>query len=584
MPKLPSLPSLRPSDLDRTFFVRLLGQLEDPIFVKDAQHRWIFVNDAFVRLVGVGDLIGRSDRDLFPREQWEQFYAGDRYVLENRRSLTQEESIGPNVWALVKKTPVTLPNGQPGILGIIIDITEYRSIRIEVEALRLARRQALHDPLTDLPNRRHLEEYFDDLRVRRGPRRDVVLMHLDLDGFKAVNDENGHAAGDAVLVHVADTIRALTDRTMFAARIGGDEFVILVAEKSSLDAADAWATRFIEAVRKPVAFNDKTLRVGASVGLASATDVPFVLDALLHAADLALYRAKQNGRNRVERYTKSIGDRERAERAERAYLETGLIEGAFRPFYQPQFDLISGEYLGVEALARWYHPKRGLLAPADFLDLFDGQGKLAELDILMFDAVICDAVTLANRGLDIGRISVNVSSDLLFRADLVEVFAARMPLPFELSLELAESISFERLDQSVRDRIDRLKEWGCKIVIDDFGSSQASILGVINLHPDRLKIDRNLIIPLVHTPRNRFVVDSILQIAAALGIPVIAEGIETAAHVDALLKMGCDVGQGFHLSPPLSLDDLATLLEKRAEAAALIDLEPSRRIAGKTPP
>jgi len=142
--------------LNGGFFVQLLDRLEDPIFVKDGESRWIFTNQAFQKLLGHDDLIGKTDSDIFPEEQYIEFYSGDRYVLEKKRSLTQEEIIGEDTWALVKKTPITLPDGTTGILGIIIDITEYRSLRIEIEALRSAKRQALHDPLTDLPNRRHL--------------------------------------------------------------------------------------------------------------------------------------------------------------------------------------------------------------------------------------------------------------------------------------------------------------------------------------------------------------------------------------------------------------------------------------------
>lgn len=547
-------------DLDRGFFLEVLGRLEDPIFVKDAAHRFIFVNDALRRLHGRDDLIGRTDRELVPPEQYEEFIAGDRYVLESGRSLTQEESIGPDVWALVKKTPVTLPDGKTGILGIIIDITEYRSIKIEVEALRIARRQALHDPLTDLPNRRHLEEYFAEL-VQRGPaRQDVTLMHLDLDDFKAVNDEAGHAAGDAVLVHVADTIRKMSTPQMFAARIGGDEFVVLCTECPNIAAAEDWARRFIATVRTPVVHEGKSLRVGSSVGIASARTVPLALDALLHAADLALYTAKQNGRNRVELYSEEIGARDREQKVQRAFLEAGLADGAFQPFYQPQFDLVTGAYTGVEALARWHHPERGLLAPNDFLPLFDADGRIDDLDLAVLARVVADADALAAAGVEVGRIAINMSSRLLFRPDMLAIFGAYAPFRFDLAIEFAESISFERINAAVRARIDGLKALGCAIEIDDFGSSQASILGVVNLRPDRLKLDRQLVIPLLQSPQNRFIVEAILRIAASLGIPVIAEGIESAAHVTALREMGCDFGQGFHFAPPMPRDALAGML------------------------
>lgn len=203
--------------LNSAFFGTLLDRLEDPVFVKDGQSRWVYANQAFRTLLGEDDLMGKTDSDLFPEEQYREFYSGDRYVLSNNRSLTQEESIGENTWAIVKKTPITLPDNTLGILGIIIDITEYRTMRIEVEALRLAKRQALHDALTDLPNRRHLEEHFLSLLGEHRSRGNFVLMHLDLDGFKAINDQHGHAAGDAVLVGIARHLTSLQGSGMFAA-------------------------------------------------------------------------------------------------------------------------------------------------------------------------------------------------------------------------------------------------------------------------------------------------------------------------------------------------------------------------------
>lgn len=563
-------PVLDPSDLDRSFFVTLLGRLEDPIFVKDEHHRWIFTNEAFEQLVGRSDLVGRTDQDVFPREQYEEFYEGDRYVLETQRSLTQEESIGPEVWGLVKKTPVTLSNGRRGILGIIIDITEYRSIKFEVEALRLARRQALHDPLTDLPNRRHLEEFFAEVCAGSSRQDAVILMHIDLDGFKPVNDEHGHAAGDAVLVEVARRIADSQGPDMFAARIGGDEFVVLSVAHRSLPQAQHWAETLLRALRQPIAFEDKNLIVGASAGVAAAADVSCELDALMHAADLALYQAKDAGRNRVATFDKALGEREQAARIDRAFLDAALTEGQLQPFYQPQFDLTTGAFIGAEALARWHHPERGLLTPPDFLPMVEADGRIDALDLQILDQVLADGRAMVASGLTPIRLAINMSPMLLFREDLLDLFRARAPFPCTLAIEFSETISFETLDDSVKWRIDGLKALGCEIEIDDFGSSQASIQGVINLRPDRLKLDQHLVMPL-GAETCEVVVTSILQIAAALDIPVVAEGIETQEQLDVLRKMGCVYGQGFLFAPPIPADAFADLLARNPNdfAAAL---------------
>ncbi|MEM1387996.1 MAG: EAL domain-containing protein [Pseudomonadota bacterium] len=547
------------------FFGSLLDRLEDPIFVKDRASRWLYSNRAFEALVGHSDLIGKTDSDLFPEEQYAEFYAGDRFVLEHNRSLTQEESIGPDTWALVKKTPILLPDGNPGILGIIIDVTEYRSMRIEVESLRLARRQALHDPLTDLPNRRHLEEHFLELLTARKSRGSACLMHLDLDGFKAINDQQGHAAGDAILVAVARKIEALLATDMFAARIGGDEFVILCEEFDSPETARDWGNALIETMREPILFKGQELSVGASLGIATARDVNFELDALLNAADIALYMAKDNGRNQVRLYTPQIGKRLKSEKLEKGRALSGLSTGEFLAFYQPQFDLLTGALVGVEALARWNHPKYGVLSPQDFLRFFSAEQNLDQLDIAVLDRVLSDASALRNAGHAIDRFAVNVSTNLIAREDLVEVISARIPKDFTLALEVPETMPLEDLDTETRHRLDSIRDLGCAIDIDDFGRSQASLLGLVSLRPDRIKIDKSLILPMVEMPTDQVLVQCVLQLAQVLELDVFAEGIETRAHLDALRALGCKMGQGYHLAEPMALDDLGQYLAQLAE-------------------
>lgn len=552
-------------EMNGAFFVSLLDGLEDPVFVKDQDSRWIFTNQAFQKLLGHDDLIGKTDRDIFPEEQYTEFYAGDRYVFENHKSLTQEESIGEDTWALVKKSPIALPDGKMGILGIIIDITEYRSMRIEIEGLRYAKRQALHDPLTDLANRRHLEEHFLELQAEHRSRGSFVLMHLDLDGFKPINDQHGHAAGDAALVHVARNLTSILDTSMFAARIGGDEFVVLGSDFRSLGDAQQWGERAIAKVAEPLEFGGKELSVGASIGIAQVRDVRFDLDALLAAADVALYIAKENGRNQVQVYTPEIGKNLKVEQSEKDRAHADLTIGAFVPYYQPQIDLKTGALVGIEALARWNHPKHGVLSPADFIRFFAGEHMLDQLDIAILDQALDDTARLRQQGHEIGKVAVNISSNLALRPDMLDIIRPRVPRDFTLALELSEALSFEELDHATKMQLDALRELGCDIEIDDFGSSQASILGVIALGPDRIKIDKGIILPMIEFEANLLVVKSIMQIAKALNVAVIAEGVETQAHVDALSELGCQIGQGFTFAKPLPFDELVAYLDAGAE-------------------
>jgi len=390
-------------------------------------------------------------------------------------------------------------------------------------------------------------------------------MHLDLDGFKAVNDQYGHAAGDAVLLHVARNLTSVLGSGMFAARIGGDEFVVLCENFRSLEDAQSWAEMAISKMGETVEFEGRHLSVGVSLGIAQVRDVRFDLDALLAAADVALYLAKESGRNQVQLYTPEIGKNLRSEQSEKERAHADLKTQAFVPYYQPQIDLTTGAIAGVEALARWRHSEHGVLTPAEFIRFFERNRTLDQLDMSILDQSLNDMSRLAQLGYTVGRVAVNMSSALAVREDLLELIRPRMPRDFKLAFELSESLCIEDLDSATKMRIDLLRDLSCEIEIDDFGSSQASILGVIALGPDRIKIDKAIVIPMIESDANHMVVKAIMEIAKALKISVIAEGVETPAHADALSKVGCNIGQGYAFAKPMMFDDLVAFLDERGD-------------------
>lgn len=362
------------------FFRALLGRLEDPIFVKNDKHQWIFTNEAFELLVGCGDLIGKTDADLLPADQVDKFYEGDDYVIRTQQSLTQEEQIGVGVYALVKKIPITLPDNTRGLFGIIFDISEYRKVQLEVEKLRLAKAQSRTDPLTGLANRRHLEEHYTNLFERNKlPHSCVGLLHIDLDYFKEINDTKGHLSGDAVLVSLANTLRECVRDSDFIARIGGDEFVIVVDGQPKSKLEDI-ARRIIAGMEKPSTIDNDEVTTSVSVGVAFDDSGKLTLNQMLKFADLALYRAKHNGRGRYEQFTPSIQQEHEELRRQRSEFREAIEQGQFFPVYQPQFDAEALTVVGVEALARWDHPERGVLLPMEFLEIAVSERRLVDLD------------------------------------------------------------------------------------------------------------------------------------------------------------------------------------------------------------
>lgn len=547
------------------FFQDLLGKLEDPVFVKNNQHQWIFANEAFKELIGFSDLIGKTDADLLPADQVDKFYEGDNYVIRTQSSLTQEEEIGEGVYALVKKIPITLPDDTPGLFGIIFDISEYRKVQLEVEKLRLAKEQSRTDPLTGLANRRHLETHYEKLFTGADNKQDRPrsLLHIDLDYFKEINDTRGHLSGDAVLVHIANTLRSCVRTNDFIARIGGDEFVV-VSDGADVNTAEVVAQRIIESLATPAKLENEEVELSVSIGVATDHHGRRTLNQLLKAADIALYRAKHNGRGRYEKFTSTIRKEHDELRRQREEFRKAIDEQQFFPVYQPQFHTKTLEITGVEALARWNHPQRGVLLPCDFLPLAESEKRLVDLDRAILRAAMEDARALLAAGSAMPSLSVNVSAQSLASVEFIDYIRALEPFPNHLCFELVESMLLDEPNGVVSANLDGLREIGISLDIDDFGSGHASLLGMLEARPDRVKIDKRLVIPMLESKNHLDLVKSIIQIAESLGMDTVAEGVESDEHREMLKQVGCNAVQGFGFARPMPLAELQSMLLKQA--------------------
>jgi len=553
-------------ELESDFFRDLLGKLEDPVFVKNGQHQWIFVNQAFEELIGCNELVGKTDADLLPPEQVEKFYEGDRYVIRNQTSLTQEEEVGEGCYALVKKIPIRLPDKSIGLFGIIFDISDYRKVQLEVEKLRLAKVQSRTDPLTGLANRRHLEEHFEQLsNENSNSPYHVGLLHIDLDYFKEVNDTKGHLLGDAVLIQVAAILRECLGKDDFIARIGGDEFVAVICDKCQSELNDI-AQKIINKATQPVTHDNETCAISLSIGVAIGNNENLTLNQMLKCADLALYRAKQNGRGRYEPFTAQIQQEHNEDRQQRDDFRVALDEKQFVPYYQPQFDTETLEIVGVEALARWSHPQRGLVLPSEFLMLAESEKRLVDLDRSILQHAALDAHFLNDSGCCLPMLSINISSQSLANDDLVDTVKQMMPFANNICFELVESMMLDEPESAVIATIEALRDLGISLDIDDFGSGHTSLLGMLETKPDRVKIDKRLVIPMVESSKHLELVSLIIKIARSFGMDTVAEGVESEAHRQLLRELGCTTIQGFGFAKPMPLDDLKELLQHRAAA------------------
>ncbi|ACM37471.1 GGDEF family protein [Allorhizobium ampelinum S4] len=431
-------------------------------------------------------------------------------------------------------------------------------------ARQIMEHTSLHDPLTGLANRRFLDRHLAEIEDLRGNGKSVALLHIDLDRFKEINDTLGHAAGDAMLRHAASQINAHMSPGDFAARIGGDEFVVVKHDESSQAAARILGETLIDAINQPIHWEGQECRVSASIGIAqSCNNHPHLEQALINA-DIALYEAKRRGKNRLEFFSDTLKEATLSTKRTADAILRSLADHDFIPYFQPQFDAHTMQITGVEALARWQHPQLGLLPPIAFLSVAESLNVVAAIDNSILEQSLAQARRWQEHGLDTPHVSVNISAQRLFDDGLF-AHLRDTPLPAGgLAFELLESISFDDKAEAAAIAISQIKILGIDIEIDDFGTGYSSILSLLKLSPRRLKIDRQLTLPIIESKQQRRLIGSIVEIGRSLGIEIIAEGVETMQHADILRDLGCHTLQGFGLARPMNGDDLFALLKRRS--------------------
>jgi diguanylate cyclase (GGDEF)-like protein len=449
--------------------------------------------------------------------------------------------------------------------------------------------QALHDPLTGLPNRARLHERLAHALGGAHPERVSVLV-LDLDGFKRVNDSLGHPAGDTLLVQVAQRLLAATRGSDTVARLGGDEFAVLLDNARQPHDAVGVAERVLDALRTPFLLagpdggGSAEAVVGTSVGIArgaphgarAAGDAASAVDALLRDADLAMYRAKASGKGRYTFFEPSM-HAEAVSRLElEADLRAALARGEFRLVYQPIVALADGRIEGVEALARWDHPLRGTVSPADFIPLAEETGIIVPLGRWVLGEACRQARAWADAGLGDApgaalTVTVNVSGrqvyDPAFVDDVRAALAAAGVDPRRLVLELTESVMIDRPELAL-ERFTALKAVGVRLAIDDFGTGYSALSYLQRFPIDVLKIDRSFVDGLRKGGPQGSLARTIVALGQALSLRTVAEGIEDAAQRAALHEVGCPLGQGFLFARPLEPAAVAALLDAGATVDA----------------
>jgi diguanylate cyclase (GGDEF)-like protein len=444
---------------------------------------------------------------------------------------------------------------------------------------------AMHDPLTGLPNRAMFHRRLTGAlqQMRSSPDGHLVLMVLDLNGFKAVNDTLGHQAGDQLLAETGRRLRASTREGDLVARLGGDEFAVLIPRISRLPEAMAVAHRIVEVLREDFLLDGGPAAVSGSIGVA-ISPLHGVSDELVRHADAAMYRAKSDGGG-VAVYDPQV-DAETPDRMVlfgelRALLDAGDPDRQLVPFFQPQVRIADATVTAVEALARWRHPTRGLLMPGTFLPIAEARGLEIALTYHMIDVAVAEAATWQEAGAPL-VVSVNVSPRCLLDPQFVPRVRAALSTsglaPGLLQVELTETSVMtepERSRKTLRD----LRDHGVKVSIDDFGTGFSSLAQLKQLPADELKIDRTFVRELVDDPEDMVLVRSAIDLAHNLGLSVVAEGVEGLDALVLLAELGCDLAQGFALSPPVAVEELPQACA-RAHQQASGARQPARQTQG----
>jgi diguanylate cyclase (GGDEF)-like protein len=452
------------------------------------------------------------------------------------------------------------------VVGTNSDVTDLVEMQTELERrnqqLILANRRvedsALHDALTELPNRRYLDRVCHDfLEDTFEERPHLSVLHIDLDYFKDVNDKFGHAVGDATLVRVAKYLDTLRNQNEFVARIGGDEFIAILDDTPDAARALVFSAELNNLLDLPMTVDGHAFTVSASIGIAGCSSKRIDIWKVLGDADLALYEAKRSGKRTHQVFDPNLREWAEYSRRMKDELCQALAEGdQIVPFFQAQFDAKTLEIAGFEVLARWEHPERGLLGPDKFLAFAQELGCVAELDRQILKSAMTCVRQWRSEGFIAPRLSVNISSERLVDPQLIACVEALGDDVNFLSFELLETTFLDYTNDQVAQALDSLRRLGVDFEIDDFGTGYASILGLVNVRPTRLKVDRSLTRNVNTDVAMTSLVQSIVDIASALKIEVIAEGVESESQLRSLCEIGCDVVQGFHLAMPVSSDEI----------------------------
>jgi diguanylate cyclase (GGDEF)-like protein/PAS domain S-box-containing protein len=547
----------------------MLEQIIDttPILINaiDRNGKYLFLNSYQCALMGIDQekIVGKSINDILDSGLAERETRRNQLILGSGQPIPNYEenycSGGVELTFHCNKSPLLNKDGQTiGVLTTGLDITARKFAEQHRTHL------ALHDMLTGLPNRSLLAE---KMRAAISKCKETkcmsALLLLDLDRFKIINDTRGHQAGDLLLRKVAERLTDSLQTNDFAARIGGDEFAIILNDVNDIDDINGFCVRLLKLLSHPFEVDGVDQLIGASIGIALIAVDGNSADELLRLADLAMYEAKANGRNCYCYFSPELNQIAQFNASVEADLREALNEEQFFLEYQPISDTQSGQLVGLEALLRWQHPIRGRQMPNEFIRIANDSGLIDRIGQWVIGAACKQISSFMAEGIDVPHIAVNISPrqfEAPAMCDQILNQIKQFAIPNgKLTIEITEELLLNQ-SQTVHDQLAKLRENGVEISIDDFGTGYSSLQYLRDLPATRLKIDRTFVARIEESAIDRAIISTIAHLAHALNMRVVAEGVESKEQYDLLRASGCDEVQGYYLGRPLAVDQLRKLL------------------------
>jgi diguanylate cyclase (GGDEF)-like protein/PAS domain S-box-containing protein len=544
------------------------NSIEDGILITDKNKKIVSVNPAFSDIFGYSkeELLGEEPmvimflkkNDIYYKNMWHKLLTTGRWSgrVDNK---AKNGKIIP-VWltiAVVKDKKEEIQN----FIAIYTNLEEI--IKMEEKANFLA----YHDSLTKLPNRTQFEsQIVDILELAKAEKEKVAILFIDLDRFKVINDTLGHHIGDEMLVQLAQRIKAQLNGGALLARIGGDEFVVVMNLKENKKDAGTLADKLLAIIREPILIHDYHLNTTASIGIAVYPDDGEDRNEIVKHADSAMYHAKEKGKDTYQFYTRQLSLDVEARLDLEQELLHALQKKELTLYYQPQYDLNTRKVVGAETLLRWKNEHLGLVPPDKFISIAEETGIIIDIGYFVFEEACKEYMHWMELGLDIESISINISSIQFREDDIFEKFQEiilRTGIPaHKIEIEITERFIMEYSTTNMT-ILEDLRNIGCKISIDDFGTGYSSMSYIKRLALDTIKIDKSFITDLPHDSHDAEVSKAIIALSQSLGYQVVAEGIETIEQEIFLREYGCNIGQGFYFGRPMASEDFIRFMKEK---------------------